>query len=89
MEEHIANCLQCNDISAMISNRGLVYSAQSMDWKLVGHLIKIAYVTGFAKMCIVHTSNFSTLKNHKICYEQQIDLKLARFTPLLCMYVTT
>ena len=30
-------------------------------------------------MCIIHISNFSTLKNHKICYEQQIDLKLAGF----------
>ena len=29
----------------------------------------IKYVTGFAKRCIVHTSNFSTLVSHKICYE--------------------
>ena len=27
----------------------------------------LIYVTGFAKTCIVHTFNFSTLKIHKIC----------------------
>ena len=30
-------------------------------------LVTFTYVTGFAKTCIVHTSNFSTLKIHKIC----------------------
>ena len=30
---------------------------------------KCVYVTGFGKMCIVHTSNFSTSVTHKISYE--------------------
>ena len=32
---------------------------------------KYVYVTGFAKMYIVHTSTFSTLKNHNNCYDYQ------------------
>ena len=43
------------------------------------------YVTGFAKTCIVHTSNFSTLKIHKICYAHQIGLKFYRVGMLLSL----
>ena len=43
-------------------------------------------LTGFMQSCIIHTPNFWTLKNHKICYEQQIDLKLAGFIKLLFLY---
>ena len=35
------------------------------------------YVTGFGKMCIAHTSNFSTLLIHKIYRKWQIVLKLS------------
>ena len=38
---------------------------------------KLVNVTGFAKMCIVHTSTFSTLNIHKFCYDQQTGMKLA------------
>ena len=39
-------------------------------------------VTRFAKMCIVHTSTFSTLKIHKICYVYQIDWNCSATIPL-------
>ena len=45
----------------------------------VGKTACYVYVTGFAKTCIVHTSNFSTLKSHKIFYKCQINLKLSGF----------
>ena len=46
------------------------------------------YVTGFAKMCIVHTSTFSTLKIHKICYAYQTGMKLARIVAVLSLYLS-
>ena len=33
------------------------------------NVIHKIYVTGFVKTCIVHTSTFSTLKIHNICYD--------------------
>ena len=44
------------------------------------------FVTGFAKTCIVHTSTFSTLKIHKICYACQTGMKLAGIVELLSLY---
>ena len=44
------------------------------------------YVTGFAKTCIVHTSTFSTLKIHNICYDHQTGIKLAGMVELLSLY---
>ena len=35
------------------------------------------YVTGFGKTCIVHTSNFAHLDNHKNHREWYTDLKLS------------
>ena len=43
----------------------IVSSTRSRGARLV-HQQLPHYVAGFAKMCIVHTSNFSTLKVHKI-----------------------
>ena len=43
-------------------------------------------VTGFGKMCIVHTSNFSTLVSHKIYLEWWIDVKLSGIVELLFLY---
>ena len=45
------------------------------------YLKSILLVTAFEKMCLVHTSNFSTLKIHKIIMlgMMDIDLKLAGF----------
>ena len=50
--------------------------------------IDIIYVTGFAKMCIVHISNFSTLKIHKICCLYHTGMKCARIVVLLSLYVS-
>ena len=41
------------------------------------HKIKHIIVTGFGKMCIVHTSNFSTLVTDNISLEGQIGVKLS------------
>ena len=38
-------------------------------------IVEIVYVTGFVKTCIVHTSTFSTLKIHKICYAHQTNMQ--------------
>ena len=48
----------------------------------LGHI----YVTGFAKTCIAHTSTFSTLKIHKVCYAYQTGMKLAGIVELLSLY---
>ena len=47
------------------------------------------YVTAFPKTCIVHTSNFSNLKMHKICYEYQTGMKLSGIVKLLSLYLST
>ena len=46
----------------------------------------VSNVTGFAKTCIVHTSTFSTLKIHKICYAYQTGMKLTGIVELLSLY---
>ena len=45
------------------------------------------FVTEFAKMCIVHTSNFSTLVSHKIYLERQMDMKHLGIVELLFLYL--
>ena len=42
-------------------------------------------VTGFAKTCIVHTSTFSTLMSHNICYDYQTGKKLAEIVELISL----
>ena len=49
-------------------------------------VVSFIYVTGFAKMCIVHTSDFSTLKIHKICLDNWIYFKFVRKLDLLFFY---
>ena len=51
------------------------------------------FVTGFAKMCIVHTSDFSNLKIHKICldnwiYVLQTCLQVRAIFPLLLLQIS-
>ena len=44
------------------------------------------YVTGFAKMCIVHTSTFSNLGSHKFFQESPINVKFSGIVELLFLY---
>ena len=45
--------------------------------KVFGNLAVPIYVIGFGKAYIVHTSNFSCSRTHKIQKEQYTDLKFA------------
>ena len=38
---------------------------------------QLLYVTGFGKMCIVHTSNFSHSRTYKIWLKQYTDMKFS------------
>ena len=55
---------------------------------LLTHYHSSLYVTGFGKLCIVHTSNFSTFVTHKIYLEWQINLKLSGIVEPLFLYDT-
>ena len=46
-----------------------MYILMATNVQLWAMYILLAYVTGFGKTCIVHTSKFSTLVSHKIYLE--------------------